>query len=592
MINTLFYGDNLEILRKRIDSESVDLIYLDPPFNSKASYNYFFKSPSGQVARAQRDTFDDNWTWDGEASLAFKQVLAHGGSVARLLESIHGFLNRSESDVMAYLSMMAVRLIEMHRVLKPTGALYLHCDPVASHYLKLILDGVFGHDNFINEVVWKRTTTKSDFRQRAKNWPRIHDSIFFYAKDVSKIAPLGQPFGAYDDGYVDKKYPYADRDGRRYGLWDLTAPGRGTRGHPKYELMGITRYWRYGKDKMSLLTKEGRIVQPRPGAVPRYKRYLDEVSGVAIGDFWGDINNINSMARERTGYMTQKPLALVERIISASSQPGDTILDPFCGCGTAVLAAHKLKRKWIGIDVAYEAMMVIEARLKAEFRTIERGVDYELRGIPRDENAARGLATDNPYAFQAWAVSLLQGGQPHGKKESKDSKGRDEAKRGKDRGVDGIIYFQTGRDDSGFAVISVKGGEKVGVPMIRELHGTMESEGALIGIFVSMAETTKDMREYAADISAIEIAGKWYPRIQMYTVKELMAGRRVELPPVYDLSTLLALPKGVASMKIASPRELRKQINMMFSLKGGKDHEHPQLDLESLEPITKRRSRR
>lgn len=586
--NTLFYGDNLEILRSRVDDESVDLVYLDPPFNSKASYNVLFRSPSGQPARAQRQTFEDTWNWE-RAKPAYHQVLAQGGETARLLESLHNFLGTS--DVMAYLAMMAVRLIELHRKLKPTGALYLHCDPTASHYLKVILDGIFGAPNFLNDIVWKRTTTKSDFRQGAKNWPRIHDDIFYYAKDASSLSLFEQPFSAYEDDYLAKKYSHAEPSGRRYMLDNLTAPGAGSRGHPKYRLLGVERYWRYGEQKMRQLMAEGRIVQPRPGAVPRYKRYLDEVKGIAIGDFWSDINNINSMARERTGYQTQKPLALLERIIGASSRKGDRILDPFCGCGTAIIAAQKMGRSWIGIDVAYEAMMVIEARLRAEFGKLERDKHYRVEGIPRDDTAARGLARDNPYAFQAWAVSLLRGGQPHGRRESEQER---EAKKGKDRGVDGVIFFQAGREETGFAVVSVKGGERVGVQMVRELVGTMKDQRASIGIFVSLAPTTKDMRDFASSFDDIEIGGTMYPPVQIYTVGELMEGKKAKLPPVYELSTLLALPRGVASLRTERPEELRRQINMMLPLRGGRDSAKPSLFDAELEQPRKpqRRSKR
>jgi site-specific DNA-methyltransferase (adenine-specific) len=214
--------------------------------------------------------------------------------------------------MMAYLAMMAPRLVQLHRVLKETGSLYLHCDPTASHYLKMVLDGVFGQTNFVNEISWKRTTTKGDYKQGAVNWPRVRDLIFYYRKDVKAGGVFHQPFAEYDEAYIASKYPYTDSNGRRYGLWDLTAPGSGMRGHPQYEFMGVTRYWRYNKEKMEGLLTEGRIKQPRPGAVPRYVRYLDEMPGVALGDSWDDISPINSQAQERLGYPTQKPQALLE----------------------------------------------------------------------------------------------------------------------------------------------------------------------------------------------------------------------------------------------------------------------------------------
>jgi adenine specific DNA methylase Mod len=247
-------------------------------------------------------------------------------------------------------------------VLKETGSIYLHCDPTASHYLKMLMDAIFGVPNFLNEVVWKRTTTKNDYVQGATNWPRIHDVLLCYGKN-SPDAIFNQPFTALGEDYIRTHYHLQDENGRHYQLDNLTAPGAGMRGHPTYEFMGVTRYWRYNKTKMEGLLAKGRIVQPKPGAVPRYKRYLDEMKGVALGDMWWDISAINSQAQERLGYPTQKPEALLERIIAASSNEGDIVLDPFCGCGTAVAVAQRLNRRWIGIDITHLAVNLIKQRL-------------------------------------------------------------------------------------------------------------------------------------------------------------------------------------------------------------------------------------
>ena len=264
MANKLYYGDNLDVLRASVADESVDLIYLDPPFNSNASYNVLFKAPSGAQSQAQIEAFDDTWHWNESAERAFDEVLTGGHSDASImLKAMRSALG--ENDMMAYLAMMAVRLIELHRVLKPTGSLYLHCDPSASHYLKILLDAIFGIQNFVNEIIWKRTTTKTDASQGAKNWPRIHDVIFQYSKDNSLLFTFNQPYSRYDDEYLDDKYRHRDLDGRRYMLDKLTAPGMGSRGHPTYEFLGVTKPWVYNLEKMNKLLAEGRILSTRRG---------------------------------------------------------------------------------------------------------------------------------------------------------------------------------------------------------------------------------------------------------------------------------------------------------------------------------------
>ena len=256
--------------------------------------------------------------------------------------------------MMAYLVMMAPRLVELHRVLKPTGSLYLHCDPTVGHYLKILLDSVFGKEQFRSEISWKRTGAHSDTKQGRKQHGRVHDLIFFYSKGNSWTwNPL---YTEYDQDYIDQFYRHVEPEtGRRYRLDNLTGPGGADKGK-SYEVLGVTRYWRYSQERMAELIGQGRIVQSRPGAVPAYKRYLDEMPGIPLQDFWTDIKPIGSRARERLGYPTQKPQALLERIIQSSSNPGDVVLDPFCGCGTAVAAAQQLNRRWLGIDVTHLAV--------------------------------------------------------------------------------------------------------------------------------------------------------------------------------------------------------------------------------------------
>lgn len=505
-MNRLYFGDNLSILREHIKDESIDLVYLDPPFNSNASYNVLFKSPRGQLSHAQIAAFEDSWHWTEQAEREFGELLHQKNTdVAEIVQALRKFLG--ENDMMAYLTMMANRLLELHRVLKPTGSLYLHCDPTASHYLKTVLDAVFGPDCFTNEIVWKRTSSKSDHAQGAKHFPRLHDVIFSYGKSEARtFRPI---FADLDPAYVKSKYPHTDSDGRRFGLWDMTGPGGAAKGNPQYEVMGVTRYWRYSKDRMDRMIAEGKVVQPKAGGVPREKRYLDESAGVAVGDVWTDISPINSQAQERLGYPTQKPIALLERIVESSSNEGDVVLDPFCGCGTAIHAAQKLKRDWVGIDITNLAISLVEKRLRDAFP----GLEFDVHGTPKDLEGARDLAARDKYEFQYWACSLVNA-QPYQHK-----------KKGADSGIDGLIYFQ---DDDGppkKIIVSVKGGENVSVQMVRDLRGVVEREKAAIGLFVTLADATKPMREEAVKaVYYTTQSGVNFPKLQILTVNGLLKG--------------------------------------------------------------------
>ncbi len=305
MTNELHFGDNLDVLRA-MPPQSIDLIYLDPPFNSNATYNVLYGTRRGGPSQAQSHTFEDTWTWDHAARRALEQTAQRHLKAGALLDAFAAVF--PESNMLAYLAMMAVRLIEMQRVLKETGAIYLHCDPTASHYIKILLDVIFGKEQFINEIVWKRTSGKSDHAQGATHWPRLHDVIFYYRKGPHEGGTLQATFARYDDNYVASKYPHTDAEGRRYGLWDMTGPGGAAKGNPSYEVLGVVRFWRFSKERMQALLDEGRVIQPRPGAVPRYKRYFDEMPGVVVGDVWDDLSPINSQAKERLGYSTQSPL--------------------------------------------------------------------------------------------------------------------------------------------------------------------------------------------------------------------------------------------------------------------------------------------
>jgi len=522
--NKLYFGDNLDILRKYVPSESIDLIYLDPPFNSKATYNVLFKTKNGAQVAAQIAAFEDTWHWSIESEIAYREVIVGGGKISALLEALFKFLG--PNDIMAYLTMMAIRLKELHRVLKPTGAIYLHCDPTASHYLKLLMDAIFGVTCFKNEIIWKRTTTKSDYRQGATNWPRVHDVLLYYQRRPNTRNTFTQPFAEYSEEYLEKFYRHRDPDGRRYMLDNLAAPGAGSRGHPQYEFMGVTRYWRYNKDKMERLLAEGRIVQTKPGAVPRYKRYLDEMPGVAIGDVWTDISPLQAHARERLGYQTQKPEALLRRIIKANSNEGDVVLDPFCGCGTAINVAEELGRKWIGIDIAYVAILLVKRRLKKSFEP--ELAPFVVEGTPKTLQDARTMAESGPhgrYQFQWWVLDQL------------GARGVNERKKGADRGVDGmILFFDDDTEIPKKILIQVKSGH-VGRGDIAKLRGDMEAQGATLGAFVTLQPWTAPMEKEALAAGFYTppaFPAKRVRRIQLLTAEDLFAGKTIDY---YKLGT-------------------------------------------------------
>lgn len=331
LANGLYFGDNLDILREHIKDESVDLIYLDPPFNSNASYNVLFKSPKGTSSHAQIEAFEDTWHWGEEAEKEFAELLHQPNTdVAELIQALRKVLG--ENDMMAYLTMMASRLLELYRVLSSTGTLYLHCDPTASHYLKIVLDGVFGAENFRNEIIWVRSNPKS---LGSVNFPNCTDTILRYSKSARCV--FHQPYDVHDERYVEKAYRYSDIGGQ-YRLLPLLNPND-NRPNLTYEFLGITRVWRWTKERMEKAYSEGLVVQLKPGAVPQYKKYLEDSKGRTVTNCWTNISQ--AAGNESLGYPTQKPLALLERIVEASSKEGDVVLDPFCGCGTAVHAAHR-----------------------------------------------------------------------------------------------------------------------------------------------------------------------------------------------------------------------------------------------------------
>jgi site-specific DNA-methyltransferase (adenine-specific) len=515
-MNRLYYGDNLKILRDHVADESVDLVYLDPPFNSNATYNVLFHAPTGEQSRAQIEAFDDTWHWNEPAEDAYWQVLKGPNSdAARMLEAMRGFLG--ENDMMAYLAMMAVRLIELHRVLKTTGSLYLHCDPTASHYLKILLDAVFGKTSFANEIIWRRTTPKGlAFSKFASN----HDVILFYRR--STAFSWSAQYADYTDDYRERYNLIDEKSGRRFQATSLLNPNP-NRPNLTYEFGGHHRVWRWTRERMLQAEADGLIYFPPGGGVPREKRFLDEQEGVPVSSVWTDIPAVNAVAQERLGYPTQKPVALLERIISASSNEGDLVLDPFCGCGTTIHAAQKLNRRWIGIDVTHLAISLIERRMREAFP----GIAYEVIGVPKDFGAAEALAAHDKHEFEKWAITLVPDAQPW--------KG---GQKGADTGIDGIVYLRTGKSKTDKAIIEVKGGERVGVDVVHKLKSVIEREKALCGLLVCLREPSQQARAEAASAGFAEIdmgtGTARFPRLQILTVEGLVAGTEHPRLPIVD----------------------------------------------------------
>ena len=551
-MNKLLFGDNLTWLRdpKVFPDASVDLVYLDPPFNSNADYNVLFREASGEASQAQFHAFTDTWNW-ADAAQTYAEFVdtCPNTAVVEMVEALHSFLKNS--PMMAYLAMMAPRLVELHRVLKPTGSLYLHCDPTASHYLKMILDGVFGAKNFKAEIIWKRHNARST----DECWPHVHDIILFYGKSNSIVFHETKVPGD------ENKVPHTlitGADGNKYQTYELTAPGRtkeGESGKPwrGFNVSEMGRHWANVHSTMDEWADAGLIHFPKNGGFPRRRDsepFVVEARTITVGDVWIDIDRLNQTAKERLGYPTQKPQALLERIIEASSNKGDIVLDPFCGCGTTIHAAQKLGRQWIGIDVTYLAINLIKRRLKDAFGA---DVEFEEHGDPKDFGSARQLFKNDPWQFQQWALSKI------------DARPRTEGDgKGADRGVDGMLYFYDYTDESRRRreesltkkpdkslvtstptkskeepirqkiLVQVKGG---GVQRndISTLLGDVNNQKFVGGILITLEKPTKPMREEAADAGRYESKlwhDKDYPKIQILTIEGLLSGKeRVEAPP-------------------------------------------------------------
>jgi len=497
--NTLYYGDNLKILREYLADDSIDLIYLDPPFNSDRNYNVLFKDESGADSAAQIRAFDDTWHWDNAAVETYHELISTAAPhIVGMIAAFHDFIGTNQ--MMAYLVMMTARLIELHRVLKPTGSLYLHCDPSASHYLKVVLDSIFGMTHYRNEITWKRTTNTGSSKSISKHYPSNADIILFYTKGEEYFFKHAR--AEYSEKY---KARFTKHDERGF-----------------YYLDNLKTY---SKERLQQLIEDNRV-EYTSGGKPRIKNYLHEGEGVILDNIWIDIPPLNSQAQERLGYPTQKPVTLLERIIAASSNEGDVVLDPFCGCGTAIHAAQKLKRRWIGIDVTHLAIALQKYRLKDAFGLVEKD-DYNVIGEPEDLQAAQQLALDDRYQFQWWALSLIQA-QPLG-----GDSGKKQGKKGADKGIDGVISFiDDPKNKPKKLIVQVKSG-KVKSGDIRDLVGAIDRERAAMGVFITLQEPTKEMLKEAFSAGMYH-SPNWnrdYPRLQILTIAALLNGAAVNMPP-------------------------------------------------------------
>ena len=485
-MNRLYYGDNLTIMQD-FPLASVDLIYLDPPFNSNRQYNAIYKDETGRPLPDQIEAFCDMWELDAERERAIRSMpvlMREAGiddATAELWRMWMRALRDTQPRLLAYLSYMAQRLLIMQRILKPTGSLYLHCDPTVSHYVKPLLDAIFGHTNFRSDITWRRINPTG---RGSKRYANNADSLLYYVKGPSFT--WHQPYKPHSQDYIDKFYSRVDEEtGHRYQAADLKGAGL-RNGHSGAPWRGINpsdtgSHWavpnaalpKHAKtlttqEKLDLLDEMGRIYWPaKAGGMPRYKRYLDEMPGTPIDTIWDDIGSISAHAKERMGYATQKPLALLERIIGASSNPGDVVLDPFCGCATTMEAAHKLGRKWIGIDIAIHAIKrVARVRLTERLGLLE-GQDFTVEGVPRTVEGAHDLWQRDKYHFQKWAVEQVEGFVT--------------TKRSADGGIDGRVYFAVPRArELQSLVVEVKGGKNVGIGVLRQLKGVLDYDTALM----------------------------------------------------------------------------------------------------------------
>lgn len=518
-MNKLYYGDCLAIMQD-MRLGSVDLIYLDPPWNSNRAYNAIYRDSTGLELPDQVEAFCDIWELTPERESVIRNMpvlMAQAGldsSVGKLWELWLRALRETQPRLLAYLLYMTERLIVMKGLLKPTGSIYLHCDSTASHYIKTLMDAIFGHRRFRNEIIWKRSNPKS---LGSVNLPTCTDIILRYSKGDKVV--FHQPYEAHDPDYVSKAYRHKDEKGI-YRLLPLLNPNA-DRPNLTYEFLGVERVWRWTKERMQKAYEDGIVVQLKAGAVPQYKKYLEDSKGRTMTNCWTDIPQ--AAGKESLGYPTQKPLALLKRIIAMSSNEGQRVLDPFCGCATTICAAHELNRKWIGIDIAYHAIKrVAQVRLTDEYGLVE-GEHYTVTGVPRTLEGAQNLWRQDKYHFQRWAVEQVNGFVT--------------TKRTADGGIDGRLYFALpGNKQLQSMIIEVKGGRNVGINVMRELRGALErDEAAMAGLIVmeplSNRKQQNFMRE-ASSVGMLDVMGVEYPRMQILSVPDIVGGQSFLTPTV------------------------------------------------------------
>ncbi len=507
-LNTLYYGDCLEWMEQWAD-ECVDLIYLDPPFNSNANYNILFSNAVDNGVKAQYRAFNDTWHWDAasvERYAMFRDAVArpaHGAVVG--LYHVLG-----ESGMLAYIAYMAERLEHMRRLLKPTGSIYLHCDPTASHYLKVVMDAVFGMNNFRNEITWERIKGAGKTSQHAsKRFGRCSDTLLFYSKTNEGGMNLSAVAAPYED--IEASFPFTDEKGRYKRRSPFRPPGLGARPNLCYEYKGASpphpSGWTVSLTRLRELDESGELEFAEDGRIWRKQR---PGAGVAPNDFWGDIPQV--ARKERLGYPTQKPLALLERIVKASSNEGDVVLDPFCGCGTAIEAAMRLNRRWAGIDISSFAIDLIRnVRLNDP--------SIPARGMPFDMASARMLAREKPFDFESWAITRLPGFAPNTKKVG-------------DKGIDGraTLAHKPDNIDSRLALAQVKGG-RFSLSALRDFIGVLNRDKAAVGCFITLDPVaSREARAEAAKCGKASVLGVEYGRLQLWSIRDYFNKKRPDMP--------------------------------------------------------------
>lgn len=519
-MNRLYYGDCLTIMRDHLPLGSVDLVYLDPPFNSNRDYNAIYKDETGLPLPDQVEAFNDLWELSEERQRAIRMMpvlMRDAGLDDDIVEFWKIWMNAlrgTQPRLLAYLSYMTERLLPLRGIVKPTGSIYLHCDPTASHYIKVMMDGIFGHKNFRNEIIWKRSNPKS---LGTINLPNGTDTILRYTRGDKAV--FHQPYEEHDPKYVALAYRHRDERGA-YRLLPLLNPND-DRPNLNYEFLGVKRVWRWTKERMQKAYDDGVVVQVRPGAVPQYKKYLEDSKGRTLTNCWTDIPQVGG--NEALGYPTQKPTALLERIIKMSSNKGQVVFDPFCGCATTIEAAHKLGRQWIGIDIAIHAIKRV-AKVRLEDRIgLQEGADFVIEGVPQTLEGARDLWERDKYQFQKWAIEQVDGFVT--------------SKRTADGGIDGRLYFSMpNAPDLQSMVIEVKGGDSVGIENVRSLRGVLNRDRALMAGLIIMNDLgprkTANFRREMGDAGDLDVNGVLYPRMQMLTVPEIIGGKRFLTPTV------------------------------------------------------------